>query len=142
MLHFLFLAAAAAAAFEDLDILDQRIATIAPGTNAIDRRLKLARCPADAIIETIRDGAVVVRCPALGWRMHVPLKATATPANGGIVVRKGDLVDCVSDGSGFSVSVPMVALEDAGVGEPVRVKSPSSPIVITAYAKARGVVSF
>ena len=84
-----------------------------------------------------------MRCPALGWRLRVPVKASSAavgPAE--IVVRKGELVECVSGGPGFAVSTSMIALEDAGIGQPVRVKSPSSPIPITATVKSRGLVSF
>jgi flagellar basal body P-ring formation protein FlgA len=142
MLHIILLAAAVPAAFEDLDLLDQRIGAVAANADAIDKRLKLTRCPTDALIEPGTRGTVVVRCPALGWRLRVAVRAAATPASVEIAVRKGDLVDCVFHGPGFSVSVPMVALEDAGVGEPVRVKSPSSQTSVTAYVQARGLVSF
>jgi flagellar basal body P-ring formation protein FlgA len=143
MYHLLLLAAAASASFEDLEILDDRILAVAPDASAIDKRLKLAECPDDPIIAPAIGGTVVVRCPALGWRLRVPVKAPAAASETGeIIVRKGEMVECVSGGPGFSVSVMMIALDDAGAGQAVRVKSLTSPIAVTATAKARGVVSF
>lgn len=143
MPYLFLLAALASPAFEDLEILDERIFVVSGHAEQIDKRLKLAECPDDPIIAPPAGGVVVVRCPALGWRLRVPVKApSAAVAPAEIVVRKGELVECVSGGPGFSVSTSMIALEDAGIGQPVRVKSPSSPIPITATVKSRGLVSF
>lgn len=143
MHSLLLLAALASASFEDLEILDERILAFSDYAEQIDKRLKLAECPEEPIIAPLAGSAIIVRCPALGWRLRVPLNAsaqTSTPAE--IVVRKGEMVECVSGGPGFSVSTPMIALDNAGIGEAVRVKSQASPIPITATAKARGLVSF
>jgi flagellar basal body P-ring formation protein FlgA len=143
MYQLLLLAFAASGAFEDLELLDDLILSVAPYAEATDKRLKLAECPDDPIITPAVGGSVIVRCPALGWRLHVPVKTPETPAEtGDIIIRKGDLVECVSGGPGFAVSTMMVALGDAAAGQPVRVKSPTSPVAVTATAKARGIVSF
>jgi flagellar basal body P-ring formation protein FlgA len=143
MQSLLLFAALAAASFEDLEILDERILAFSDRAEQIDKRLKLAQCPDEPIIAPPVGNALVVRCPALGWRLRVPIKApTRAAAPAEIVVHKGELVECVSGGPGFSVSTPMVALDNAGIGEPVRVKSQTSPIPITATVKARGLVSF
>ena len=143
MYVLLLLAATSPAAFEDLEILDDRIWAVSPYADATDKRLKLAECPDDPIIAPAVGGTVVVRCPALGWRLRVPVKTPAIPPESAeMVVRKGDMVECVSGGPGFAVSTMMVALGDAAAGETVRVKSLTSPIAITATAKARGLVSF
>lgn len=143
MYHLLLLASAASPAFEDLEILDERVLAISDYAEPIDKRLKLAECPDDPIIAPPVGGSVVVRCPALGWRLRVRVK-TAVPSVevAEIIVRKGEMVETVSDGPGFSVSTPMIAMEDASIGEAVRVKSPSSRIPITATVKARGLVSY
>jgi flagella basal body P-ring formation protein FlgA len=143
MLSILIFAAAALPAFEDLEMLDDRIAAVAPGAGAIDKRLKLSQCPDDPVIASPVSGSVVVRCPALGWRLRV-LVTPSMPqtANNADLIRKGELVECISGGPGFEVSTMMIALDDAGAGQPVRVKSPTSPIPITATARARGQVSF
>jgi flagellar basal body P-ring formation protein FlgA len=143
MYQLLLLAFAASGAFEDLELLDDLILSVAPYAEATDKRLKLAECPDDPIITPAVGGSVIVRCPALGWRLHVPVQTPETPAEtGDIIIRKGDLVECVSGGPGFAVSTMMVALGDAAAGQPVRVKSPTSPVAVTATAKARGIVSF
>jgi flagella basal body P-ring formation protein FlgA len=143
MYHLLLLVAATSTSFEDLELLDDRVLSVAPQAGAIDKRLKLAECPDDPIVAPPVGGSVVVRCPALGWRLRVPVKQSPIPtAIGETVIRKGELVECVSGGPGFAVSTMMVALDDAAAGQPVRVKSPTSSIVVTAMAKARGLVSF
>jgi flagellar basal body P-ring formation protein FlgA len=143
MYHLFLLAAALPATFEDLELLDDRVLIVAPQAGAIDKRLKLAQCPDDPIIAPPVGGSVTVRCPALGWRVRVPLKPpTLAVETGETVIRKGEMVECVSGGPGFAVSTMMLALDDAAAGQLVRVKSPTSPIVVTATAKARGLVSF
>lgn len=143
MYSILLLAALASPAFEDLELLDQRIQAVAPHAQPVDKRLKLAECPEDPAIVRSVNASVIVRCPALGWKLLVPVNpAPMMEKATQIVVRKGDLVECISGGPGFSVSTLLVALEDAGFGDPVRVKDPSSPVIVTALVKARGIVSF
>jgi flagellar basal body P-ring formation protein FlgA len=143
MYHLLLLAISSPPAFEDLELLDRRVTAIAPQAGPIDKRLKLAQCPEDAIIAPPVGGSVIVRCPELGWRLRVPVKPSpAMIESKEAVIRKGEMVECVSGGSGFAVSTMMIALDDAAAGQPVRVKSPTSAIVVTATAKARGLVSF
>jgi flagellar basal body P-ring formation protein FlgA len=143
MYHLFLLAAALPATFEDLELLDERVQAVAPQAGAVDKRLKLAECPDDPIIAPPVGGSVIVRCPALGWRVRVPIKQSVVTAESSeTVIRKGEMVECVSGGPGFAVSTMMLALDNAAVGQPVRVKSPTSPIVVTATAKARGLVSF
>lgn len=143
-MHPIFmLAALASPTFEDIELLDQRVQAIAPHAEPIDKRLKLAECPEDPTVTQHSKGAVAVRCPAVGWKLLVSLKPQQPLEQATqIVVRKGEMVECISGGPGFSVSTILVALEDAGVGQPVRVKDPSSSVVVTALVKARGVVSF
>lgn len=142
-MYALLLLVATPAAFEDLEILDERISAVSQSAEPVDKRLKLAECPQDPIIAPPVGGAVVVRCPEIGWRLRVAVKDRKDPAQTAeIVVRKGEMVECVSGGPGFAVSTSMIAMEDAGIGQPVRVKSPSSPILVTAIVKARGLVSF
>ena len=143
MHHLLFIVAAISGGFEDLQALDNRISAVAPQAEQVDKRLKLAQCPDAPIVAPPAGGAVIVRCPALGWRLRVPVKASLDQAAAPeIVIRKGEMVECVSDGQGFAVSTTMMALEDAAVGQPVRVKSLTSSTTMTAYVKTRGVVTF
>ncbi len=125
--------------FEDLEILDERIQAENAGAEPVDKRLKLAECPAEPIVSPAVGDAVVVRCPALGWRLRVPVRASSNDEeNRQIVIRKGDLIECISGGPGFSVSTQLIAMDDARVGQSLRVKSPTSSVFLTAVAKSRG----
>lgn len=125
--------------FEDLEILDERIQAETADAEPVDKRLKLAECPADPIISPAVGGAVVVRCPALGWRLRVPVRPASSAAETGqIVIRKGDLIECISSGPGFAVSTQLIAMDDARVGQTLRVKSPTSSVLLTAVAKSQG----
>lgn len=125
--------------FEDLEILDERIQAENVSAEPVDKRLKLAQCPAEPIVSPAVGDAVVVRCPALGWRLRVPVSAASNAAeNSQIVIRKGDLIECISGGPGFSVSTQLIAMDDARVGQSLRVKSPTSSVFLTAVAKSQG----
>ena len=136
---------AAAAPFQDIQQLENRvIGALGAGIGQpggpvapIDRRLKLAACPSSVQIDPPVLGAVALRCPALAWRIRVPLtrlagsSATATPQMASAspvtkaepVVRRGDPVDLVAESSGFSVSVSATAQEDGAPGSRIRVKT-------------------
>lgn len=136
----LALAAALPAAFEDLADLDARIA--AWGTAApVDRRLKLARCPAMLDIAPLGANAVAVRCTPLGWRILVPLVQSARNAEGTPDIRKGDEVEISAEGDGFSISMPAIAMEDGRTGVAMRVRtSPGNPpfsVTVTGPGRAR-----
>jgi flagellar basal body P-ring formation protein FlgA len=142
MLGLFVLLAATAVPFEDLALLDQKIQEYGKA-EAVDRRLKLTRCPEDPIITPAAGGAIIVRCPAIGWRLRVPLRAPdAADDSIVIIIRKGDLIECITSGQGFAVSTQMIALDDASIGQSLRVKSLTSPTPMTAVAKARGVAVF
>lgn len=143
MLHFLLIAVAAPETLENLDALDQRVAAIAAHAQPVDKRLKLAACPQNPIITPPEGGIVVIRCPAIGWRIRVTLSAQAAESGQReALVRKGQMVEAISEGAGFSASTYMVALEDGAVGDAIRVKSPTSQTPMTAKVSARGVVNF
>lgn len=135
--------ATATTPFENLAILDERIQVHVANAEPVDKRLKLAQCPDSPIIAPAVGGVVVVRCPAVGWRLRVPVRAPeAELETAQIVIRKGDMVECVAGGNGFAVSTQMIALDDAFVGQPLRVKSMTSPVPMTAIAAARGLATF
>lgn len=145
--------------FENLDRIDSLVAMTVganlgqPGGPAapVDRRLKLAACPAVPSVDGPVFGAAIVKCDALGWRIRVPLvpggaaaASTQAPvqrrmaaarqvpaAQKEVVVRKGDPVELVAGGASFSVSRPMVADEDGAPGDMIRVREDKkSPPVI------------
>lgn len=142
-------APAAAEPFQNIDALEARLmgalgAGIGePGGPAapIDRRLKLAPCPATVAIDPPLMGAIALRCPAAGWRIRVPLARLSTgmvPGAAGAqiavepAVRRGDPVDLVAESSGFSVSVSATAQEDGAPGSRIRVKTDGKNSIIFA----------
>jgi flagella basal body P-ring formation protein FlgA len=136
------MSAAAPDQFEDLALLDKNIKMHA-NAEPVDKRLRLAKCPDAPSIMSAGDGVVVVRCPASGWRLHVPLRVANAPhAGADIIIRKGDVIECITNGSGFAVSTQMIALDDARIGQSLRVKSLTSATPMTAMAKARGLAIF
>jgi flagella basal body P-ring formation protein FlgA len=142
MLSLIFLVAAVPVQFEDLEALDHDI-QLQAHAEPIDKRLKLAQCPDDPIIAPAVGDVVVVRCPALGWRLRVPVRGqAATEQRAERIIRKGDMIECITVGPGFALSTQMIALDDAAKGQTLRVKSLTSPTPMTAVAKSRGLATF
>lgn len=135
-------AQAQTASFENINTLEARLVAAlgadigTPGgpAAAIDRRLKLARCPAPATIDPPALGAIAIRCEAIGWRIRVPLQRVANApmaAKADPVVRKGDPVELAVETASFSVSTNTIAQEDGAVGDRIRVRSdPKAPVMI------------
>ncbi|HUD93240.1 flagella basal body P-ring formation protein FlgA [Sphingobium sp.] len=156
--------------FENLDRIDSLVAmTVGAGLGEpggpvapVDRRLRLAACPAMPTVEGPVFGAAMVKCEALGWRIRVPLMTgAATAASGPLpgnaaasrftraaapvaakenVVRKGDPVQLMAGNAVFSVSRMMVADEDGAVGETIRVREDKKSAPIFAQVVEMGVV--
>jgi flagella basal body P-ring formation protein FlgA len=142
MLSLLLFFAAAPAQFEDLELLDKKIKVFA-NAEPVDRRLKLSRCPVDPVITLLADDGVIVRCPAIGWRLRVNTSLPDGPAKDTpFVIRKGDTIECVISGPGFAVSAQVIALTDAGIGQTVRIKSLTSSVPMTAVVISPGFVKF
>jgi flagellar basal body P-ring formation protein FlgA len=131
--------AAALSGFENIDALERRLAAQLGAdigesggpARPIDRRLRLAACPAPAAIDAPALGAVAIRCEATGWRIRVPLApggaaapraAAAAAARSAPVVRRGDLVEVVAMTASFTVSTAGIAEQDGAPGERIRVR--------------------
>jgi flagella basal body P-ring formation protein FlgA len=137
-------AQAQTASFENINTLEARLVAAlgadigTPGgpVAPIDRRLKLARCPAPATIDPPALGAIAIRCEAIGWRIRVPLDRAATAAapmtaKAQPLVRKGDPVELFVETASFSVSTGVIAQEDGAMGDRIRVRSdPKAPVMI------------
>jgi flagellar basal body P-ring formation protein FlgA len=131
--------------FEDLEVLEARVAAqVANSALPIDRRLKLVRCPDPAQIDAPALGAVAIRCPAKGWRIRVALVAPVATAFASsavavaFVIRRGDIIDLTVVGDGFELSAAGTALDDAALGNPVRVKI-STAASVRAIATGDGI---
>ncbi len=122
-----------AAEFEDLSGIERQVASYVGGGSEdmrdvlvpIDRRLKLAACPAalDIAWHGMRRDSVRVSCPSAGgWRIFVrlaqPQQSLAAPQP---VIRRGDAVTITLSAPGLSISRSGEALENGAVGEWVRV---------------------
>jgi len=134
-------AAAATPQFQNIDALEARLINALgagigePGGPAasIDRRLKLAACPATVQIDPPEMGAIALRCAPLNWRIRVAIARLGNARNmttGSMmsakaepVVRRGDPVDVTAESNGFSVSVSAIAQEDGAPGSRIRVKA-------------------
>ncbi len=134
--------AAHAQGFENLDQLEVAVtASLGAGigepggpARPLDRRLKLAACPQPPVVEAPAMGAVTVSCPAVGWRVRVPLvrtvlasgqaqaqapiRAAAEP-----IIRKGDQVELTASAGAFTVGTVAVAEQDGAPGARIRVRS-------------------
>lgn len=131
------LASALPSAFEDLAEIDARVAMLG-AASPVDRRLKLTLCPVPAEIAQTASNAIAVRCPALGWRILVPLVAPAQSQQAPDI-RKGDVVELSVAGSGFSVSTMATAQEDGRVGRSMRVRTngANAPISVSVLGAGR-----
>jgi flagella basal body P-ring formation protein FlgA len=141
---------AQAQAVQDLDLLEARLvgalgAEIGqPGgpMTPIDRRMKLAACPAPVQVDPPAMGAVALRCPQIGWRIRVPLMQGGSmqamgrssgpmAAMGPMAIKRGDPVQLVADAGSFMVSTEAVAQEDGSIGSRIRVRTdPKNPNII------------
>lgn len=95
----------------------------------VDRRLKLARCNAPLALEWYgrRHETVLVRCPVgEGWRLFVPVNGASADNAGAIAVARGEAVNIVVQGRGFTLSRQGEALEGGAVGEWIRVRPASA----------------
>ena len=134
---------ALAQAFENLEMLDNRVAAALganigePGgaTTAIDRRLRLQACPQPVEIGEPIAGALAVRCVPLGWRIRVSITPSAEARQAAAsaqvqrqarpepVIRRGDQVELVAIASGFTVSTLATAEQDGAPGDRIRVRT-------------------
>lgn len=152
--------ALAAGGIENLDALERRL-VISLGADigqpggprvAVDRRMKLAACPAEVVIEPPALGAVALRCVPLGWRIRVPLlaggpaapvamAAVAPPVKEEPVIRRGDPVELAAGTATFRVTSEVIAEQDGAPGDHIRVRadrrSPPMLVEVVAAGHAR-----
>lgn len=152
--------------FENLDRIDSLVAMTVganlgqPGgpVSPVDRRLRLAACPQTPTVDGPVFGAAIVKCESLGWRIRVALMpggaAAATPtsvmqgrmsrvapvAPKPAAVKRGDPVQLLAGNQYFSVTRMMVADEDGGVGDVIRVRDDRKSAPVIAQVVEMGVV--
>lgn len=132
-------------ALEDLDRLDARLAEASEGTAArLDRRLRLARCPAPPTIRPSAQSGLEVACPALGWRLQVPVLVSRADASGKalpMLVQRGESVKVSITGEDFAVEYRAVAVDAGRLGDTVRVKFSGTASPMAATVSGQGKVS-
>ncbi len=135
-------AAQANPVFEDVADLDRRLAVV---TNmravALDRRLRLTKCPEALVIETPRFDVASVGCTSLGWKIRVPLaQALGIEKKAETVIARGDAVEIIYEDPEFAASTSGVAVEGGAVGETIHVKITSSAAAIAGKVSGPGEV--
>lgn len=143
--------ALAAGGIENLDALERRL-VISLGADigqpggprvAVDRRMKLAACPTEVVIDPPAMGAVALRCAPLGWRIRVPLlrggpaapvamAVVAPPVKREPVIRRGDPVELAAGTATFRVTSEVIAEQDGAPGDRIRVRADrkSAPMLV------------
>lgn len=162
-----FSPSAQAQAIQDLNEIDVLVAaTMGAGIGEpggarapVDRRLKLKACPVALEVTGPDLGAAAVRCPALGWRIRVPLdlaaereqavaarpgqpRAVAGQGQGVEAVKRGEPILLTVDRPMFSLSRVMIADKDGRVGEviPVRDDPKGKPIFVRIVEPGRATI--
>ncbi len=151
VLCWLLSSPAQAQTLESLPGLDKQLAVflgneqgaVGGAHRAIDRRLKLRKCPEALQMEKRSKGLAIVKCPSLNWRISVPLMQKG---HGGhrvrqsqMMVKRGQPVLLVARKSGFLVSRQMQADRGGRLGEiiPVRATRKSRPILAEIVGQGR-----
>lgn len=142
-------------AHEDWQRIDALTAMVAGamGRSAtpIDRRIKLARCPEQAVVAPIDGQALAVRCPSLGWRLRVPTtgpaagSADAAPVaasrakpSGTPAIRRGDNVRVTIETDSYSINYAAVATQDGRVGETIALRGSDAKSMLSATVVGPG----
>jgi len=110
----------------------------------VDRRLRLASCQAPLSLgwHGSRQDSVLVECPDAGsWRIYVPVaKASAAATKQAMLVARGDAVNILVRGTGFSVTQTGQAMEAGGKDDWIRVKPPGGAEPVRAQVERPGLV--
>lgn len=144
--------AAAQQGHEDWQRIDALTAMVAGAmgrtATPIDRRIKLARCPEQAVVTPIDGQALAVRCASLGWRLRVPMTAPAgaspvaasfaRPAASAPVIRRGDNVRVTIETETYSISYAAVATQDGRVGETIALRGADAKSTLSATVTGAG----
>lgn len=145
---------AAASSFEDTARLDQQVAVhlnaaigdVGGARAAIDTKLKLKRCPSTVQLSNTNNGAVLVSCPNLGWRIFVPIQGgqsrqqdRATRKDEFVVFRNQPLTLLVKRPS-FSISYNVVAQKNGRIGDYIPVRASRKSKMLMARVSGSGSV--
>ncbi len=127
--------------FEDLDALDVRLAEASSRTAiALDRRLRLVRCPENAEIGAERPGQLFVRCISKGWNIRVATRNANAGPNALVppLVQRGENVKVAIRGSDYTLHYQATAIEAGRMGDSVRIRFAASGIVLSGTVSGQG----
>ncbi|MEH6756210.1 MAG: flagella basal body P-ring formation protein FlgA [Parasphingorhabdus sp.] len=140
----------AASPFEDTAQLDRQVAMHlsanigdAGGARApIDTKLRLTRCPGTLDLSETNNSAVMVSCPALGWRIFVPVQRgqTQSTSQDEFVVLRNQPLTLVVKRPSFSISYGVIAQENGRLGDYISVRSSRKSKEIMARVSGSGEV--
>ena len=125
--------------YENLDVLNQRAATLAATLGqqaiAIDDRIKLPRCPELAVIEPLDRHAIAARCLPLGWRMRIALAPAEGPdrsvaSSATPVIKRGDPLRLRVQRDGFVLVYDVVAAANGRVGDMIFARAEGSKAML------------
>ena len=125
--------------FENLEVLNQRAATLAATLGqqaiAIDDRIKLPRCPELAVIEPLDRHAIAARCLPLGWRMRIALAPAEGPdhavaSSAAPVIKRGDPLRLRVQREGFVLVYDVVAAANGRVGDMIFARAEGSKAML------------
>ncbi|CAN5360670.1 hypothetical protein BH09PSE3_BH09PSE3_13980 [soil metagenome] len=129
--------------WQNLDAVDAVIVASVGGggvPRAVDRRIKLAKCPDVPVVGAVIGGSVAVVCNALGWRIRVPVTVSSVTSTTPVLMRKGDPVSVLTGAAGFSASISGIADGEGRLGDRVRVKTGPGRGVIVGQVVDAGTV--
>lgn len=133
--------------FEDLDAIDQRASTLAATLGkravAVDRRIKLPRCPELAMMQTVDSQALAARCVSLGWRLRIALAPVAgataqTDVPSELLVKRGDHLRLRVQRDGFVLIYDVVATTSGRAGDVIPVRAEGSKTTLHAQLLGPG----
>lgn len=131
---------------EDWAIIDTRAtalaATVGKQAAAVDRRIKLARCPETAAIEVADMSSLAVRCAPLGWRVRIALKDAHDGQTGaqtaGPLIRRGEVVRLRVEREGFVIFYSTVANQNGAIGDTITLRGSDPKVLLNALVTGRG----
>lgn len=110
--------------FEPIDALNARIAAalaLAPDAQPVDPRIRLARCRLPVAITREASAIATLRCAEPAWQLRVPV-AVAPSTAAPVVIARGEQVEIVDRGAGFSVRSSGQAMDGGALGGTIRVR--------------------
>ncbi len=149
-----FLSMGGTPGFEDTSLLDRQVAghlgaaigEVGGALAPIDPKLKLKRCSDALEISETQRNAILVSCPALGWRIFVPVRLGSSGSNRSSgtaqepLVQRNQPVTLVIRRPNFSISYSVVAQQSGALGDYIPVRTDRKAKELVARVSGSGEV--